>query len=117
KCPWGAFAQGAAESADIESILGKKPDRIVLSYCMSMFHEPFEALENARRQIAPGGKVMIADFGRMDRWNPLAFKAMRRFLDHYHVFELDHSGLESEATEYRTGLGGFWSVMSFGPAS
>ncbi len=115
KCPWGTFVQGAAESVDIAGILGKKPDRILLSYCMSMFHEPLAALENARRAIAPSGKVMIADFGRMDRWNRLAFKGMRKFLDHYHVFELDHSELEKQASECRTGLGGFWTVMSFGP--
>ncbi|MEO1483329.1 MAG: methyltransferase [Myxococcota bacterium] len=113
QCPWGAFAQGAAESIDIEAILGKKPDRIFLSYCMSMFHEPMAALENARRALAPGGRVVVADFGRMDRWPPLAFRGMRRFLDHYHVFELDHGTLEETAAEYRTGLRGFWAIYSF----
>lgn len=113
QCPWGHFAQGAAESVDIEGILGKKPDRILLSYCMSMFHEPSAALENARRAVAPGGRVVVADFGRMERWHPLAFRGMRRFLDHYHVFELDHATLKTHAVESKTGLGGFWSLYSF----
>lgn len=115
RCPWASLRQGAAESADIASVLGEKPDRILFSYCMSMFHEPFAALENARRSLAPGGKVVVADFGRMDRWNSMAFRAMRGFLDTFHVFELDHDRLGALAREQQSGLGGFWSVMSFGP--
>src|SRR5690606_7770136 len=58
KCPWAALEQGFAENADLEGLLGCKPDRILYSYCLSMVQDPVEALLNARRALAPGGEVV-----------------------------------------------------------
>lgn len=89
KCPWAKLTQGFAEEADIAGLLGQKPDRILFSYCLSMVVEKDAALDHAQRSLAPGGEVVIVDFGDFQTM-PKAFgPVMDKWLDTFHVHPFD----------------------------
>lgn len=114
KVPFAKLIHGFAEDADIRSVLGFAPDRILFAYCLSMVQEPLQALEHCRRQVAPGGEVVVADFGDMSGC-PVPFRAAaRRFLDTFHVYALPDDELERLCLSSVHGLGRYWSLYRFG---
>ncbi|SNT50097.1 S-adenosylmethionine-diacylgycerolhomoserine-N-methlytransferase [Asanoa hainanensis] len=79
RCPWARISPGFAEDGDIGAVLGVPPQRILMSYCLSMFVDKDRAIDNARRHLAPGGELWVVDF------SDLAARAMRPFLSAFHV--------------------------------
>ncbi len=113
KCPWATLTGGFAEDADLMGLLGRRPDRIFFSYCLSMVQEPHLALAHARRSLAPGGEVLVVDFGDLSdlgRFQPL----LRKWLDSFHVNVLP-ADIEKDAFEVEHGWGRYWTMMRFGP--
>ncbi len=113
KCPWATLAGGFAEDADMAGLLGERPDRIFFSYCLSMVQEPHRALEHARRSVAPGGEVLVVDFGdlsELGRFQP----ALRKWLDSFHVHPLPED-IEASAFDVEHGWGRYWTMMRFSP--
>jgi S-adenosylmethionine-diacylgycerolhomoserine-N-methlytransferase len=85
RCPFATLRHGFAEDADLRALLDAPPDRILFLYCLSMMIDPLAALENAQRALAPGGEVVVVDFGDLASL-PWPVKAgLRAFLSRFHV--------------------------------
>jgi len=91
RCPWATFAHGFAEDVDYLAAFGQAPDRILFSYCLSMFQDPRTALEHARQQLAPLGKIAIVDFADLSGLPRIAQESLRRWLSLFHVTPLQTS--------------------------
>ena len=77
---------GLADEADLQrAVLGAPPQRILMSYCLSMFTDKDRAIDNARRHLAPGGELWVVDFSDLAGLPSLPRRAMRRFLSAFHV--------------------------------
>lgn len=60
--------QGDAEHLS----LNEQFDGILFAYSLSMIPDWQVALERARQHLQPGGRLVVLDFGRFNRWGPLA---------------------------------------------
>lgn len=89
KYPWAELVHGFAETADYRDLLGDRPDIVLFSYCLSMVQDPHAALENARRTVGPGGRVVVVDFGDLKGLQGWARKGLRGWLEAFHVEPLD----------------------------
>lgn len=85
RCPWASFEHGFAEEVDYASVLGRPPERILFSYCLSMVTDPIAALERARSGVAPGGEVWVVDFSDLEGLPSPAARALRSWLRTFHV--------------------------------
>ena len=113
KIPFAQLQHGFAETADIKSVLGEPPDRILFAYCLSMVQEPLPALEHCRRQVAPGGEVVVVDFGDLTGWPSTLRTGFRGFLDTFHVNQLPDNELSKLCFDERHGRGRYWSMYRF----
>jgi S-adenosylmethionine-diacylgycerolhomoserine-N-methlytransferase len=80
RCSWARIDPGFAEDGNIGAVLGVPPQRILMSYCLSMFTDQDRAIDNARRHLAPGGELWVVDFS--DR---VRLPVIRAFLSAFHV--------------------------------
>lgn len=64
--------------------LGRRFDAILMAYSLSMIPDWRGALERAREHLEPGGRLVVLDFGRFERWGPLG-RLMRAWLRANHV--------------------------------
>ena len=80
------LAQGDATSFDALRSFGRAGfDRVMLSYTLSMIPAWEAALEHAMSLLAPGGRIHVVDFGRLEAW-PAAFATpVRAWLRRFHV--------------------------------
>ena len=85
RCPWARIEPGFAEDGDIGAVLGAPPQRILISYALSMFTDRGRAIDNARRHLAPGGELWVVDFADLAGLPPGPRRAMRGFLRAFHV--------------------------------
>ncbi len=115
KCPWATLEQGFAEDADLERLMGQKPDRILYSYCLSMVQKPVEALVNARKALAPGGEVVVVDFADLAGMPPLARRGLKKWLETFHVEPLDEGLLRQQDARISYGPGHYYLVGRMGP--
>ncbi len=107
KCRFARISHGFAENCDIAGLTGEPPDRILFSYCLSMVLDPKRALENALEALAPGGEVVVVDFGQaqgLPRW----FRTgLQRWLGAFHVHPLKTEQYEDWGGRVRTEFGGY----------
>ncbi len=68
--------------------LGRQFDAVFFAYSLSMIPDWRLALERAAAHLAPGGRIVVLDFGRFEKWGPMA-RVMRGFLRVNHVKILD----------------------------
>lgn len=113
RCRWAALSRGFAEDVDYSRLLGAPPQRIFFSYCLSMVQDGDAALTNARRRLAPNGKVVVVDFGDFAGL-PLR-GAMRRFLRAFHVAAPSASLFHKHEAEVRWGPGRYYLIASMKP--
>lgn len=73
--------------------LGRKFDGILFAYSLTMIPGWPEALRRAKEHLAPGGRLVVLDFGDFRGWGPLA-PVMRTWLRLNHVDTL--AGYEDE---------------------
>lgn len=110
RCPWARLQQGFAEDADYSELLGGPPDVIMFSYCLSMVQDPHQALENARRTAAVGGRVIIVDFADLKGMRTPMRQGLRKWLDTFHVEPLDTRILEPFAPKITHGPGRYYLI-------
>src|SRR5690606_37027304 len=89
RCPAAHLVRGFAEDGDLSAVLGAPPERVIVSYSLSMFQDPGAALDNARRHLAPGGELWVVDCSDLGGLDPLSRAAMTKFLRAFHVAPLD----------------------------
>jgi S-adenosylmethionine-diacylgycerolhomoserine-N-methlytransferase len=114
RCPWASFEHGFAENADLAAVIGERPDRILLSYCLSMVRDPAAVIDNARRALSPEGLVVIVDFADCAGL-PAPFPGLlRRWLETFHVKPVDTSWLRGVGAHLRFGRGRYWFSATLG---
>jgi S-adenosylmethionine-diacylgycerolhomoserine-N-methlytransferase len=110
RCPFASFHEGFAEDAPIESVLGRAPDRILFSYCLSMVQEPVIALDAAIRGLAPGGSVVIVDFGDFSKLPGWFAQFMNKWLEMFHVHPVPVSMLLERRAKITWGPGRYYFI-------
>jgi S-adenosylmethionine-diacylgycerolhomoserine-N-methlytransferase len=85
RCPWAWIDRGFAEDENIGGVLGAPPQRILMSYSLSMCTDKDRSIDNARRHLSPGGELWVVDFSDFSGLPPMPRRAVRRFLSAFHV--------------------------------
>lgn len=81
-----ALAQGDATAFDPQTLFGVAAvDRAFISYSVSMIPEWRTAILEAYGALAPGGRLLIADFGQQQDLPSWFRSALRRWLALFHV--------------------------------
>jgi S-adenosylmethionine-diacylgycerolhomoserine-N-methlytransferase len=81
-----ALAAGDATAFDAEALFGVADfDRVFVSYALSMIPAWENAAAQAAARLAPGGRLMIVDFGDQGGWPRWFRKALRGWLAKFHV--------------------------------
>lgn len=113
KCTFARFEQGFAETADIANAMGRRPERILFSYCLSMVQSPEAAIENARRALAPGGEIVIVDFSDFAGLPVFAAAALSKWLKTFHVHPVAARDLREWGGELSFGPGRYFVRARF----
>jgi len=80
------LAQGDACGFDTQAFFGRDGfDRVFISYALSMIPDWEDALTQAARCVAPGGRLEIVDFGQQDALPALWKRALFGWLRQFHV--------------------------------
>jgi ubiquinone/menaquinone biosynthesis C-methylase UbiE len=64
--------------------LGRRFDGILFAYSLTMIPEWRAAIDRAYEHLAPGGRLVVLDFGQFERWGPFG-ALMRGWLRLNHV--------------------------------
>lgn len=65
-CAFAELREGYPEDVDFNAFFsGRPPERIVFFYSLSTFEDAEGAVDNARRQVAADGEVLVVDFGSL----------------------------------------------------
>jgi S-adenosylmethionine-diacylgycerolhomoserine-N-methlytransferase len=115
RLPWAILMHGFAEDADYAALLGARPDVVLFSYCLSMVQDPRRALDNARRSVAPGGRVVVVDFGDLLGLPALPRAILRRWLALFHVQPLDPALLAPHQPRTLHGPGRYYLIATLPP--
>jgi S-adenosylmethionine-diacylgycerolhomoserine-N-methlytransferase len=113
---FASLRHGFAETVDYAKILGRPPERILFSYCLSMVQDPFLALSNAVSQLAPGGKVVLVDFADGLGMPTVLRSSVHVWLEQFCVRPLSVSLLRSFEGRLSFGVGRYW-VRGWLPSS
>jgi S-adenosylmethionine-diacylgycerolhomoserine-N-methlytransferase len=115
RLPWATLVRGFAEDADYTTLLGARPDVVLFSYCLSMVQDAQAALINARRSVAPTGKVVVVDFADLQGLRPGLRAILRRWLDLFHVTPLDPAVLAPHQPTITHGPGRYYAIATLPP--
>ena len=115
RLPWATLVHGFAEDADYTTLLGARPDVVLFSYCLSMVQDAQAALTNARRSVAPTGKVVVVDFADLQGLRPGLRAILRRWLDLFHVTPLDPAVLARHQPTITYGPGRYYAIATLPP--
>jgi S-adenosylmethionine-diacylgycerolhomoserine-N-methlytransferase len=115
RCPWARLVHGFAEDYPYHEVLGDRPDRILFSYCISMVQDPDAALRNARSSLAPGGEVLIVDFGDLSGVREPFRSALRKWLATFHVEPVDEALLRRHDAVIEYGPGRYYVIARLKP--
>jgi S-adenosylmethionine-diacylgycerolhomoserine-N-methlytransferase len=115
RLPWATFVRGFAEDADYTTLLDARPDVVLFSYCLSMVQDAQAALTNARRSVAPTGKVVVVDFGDLAGLRPSLRGILRRWLDLFLVTPLDPAVLAPHQPTITHGPGRYYVIATLPP--
>jgi len=109
-CPWAALQHGFAEDAPLGNVIDAAPERVLFSYSLSMVGDPAAALRNARNAVAPGGEVVIVDFGDLRGLITPLREGLMRWLRTFHVNPIDLRLLGGDAKVSFGPLGYFFTA-------
>ncbi|MCA9686778.1 MAG: class I SAM-dependent methyltransferase [Myxococcales bacterium] len=116
RLPWLHTLHGYAEDADLcAPFAGQRPDRVLISYCLSMLEDPLAAIDNAQRALAPGGKLLFVDFADLETLPGPAARALRRWLRWFHVEPLETPWLEQTGARLRYGPMRYFVIGELAP--
>ncbi|HXS17881.1 MAG TPA: class I SAM-dependent methyltransferase [Polyangiaceae bacterium] len=107
KCPFARIVPGLAEQVDIATAIGARPDRILFSYCLSMVEDPRRALENAQRALAPGGHVVVVDFGEGEGLPGWFRGTLESWLNAFRVHPIAHRRYRDWGATSHSAWGGY----------
>ncbi|MCB9681247.1 MAG: methyltransferase domain-containing protein [Alphaproteobacteria bacterium] len=113
RLPDARLVHGFAESAPYADLLGVPVERVLFSYSLSMIQDPDGALRQARAQVAPGGSVVVVDFGDLRGLPRPAADALTRWLRTFHVAPLQASWLTERGASLTWGPGRYYVVATF----
>lgn len=117
RCPWARVSDGFAEDVDYRAHFElARPDVILFSYSLSMIQEPGRALRKARAALAPGGEVIVVDFGDLHGVPRRVGRLFRRWLDAFHVHPVDRALLATERAKVEEGPLGYYRIARLPPA-
>ncbi len=78
--------RGDATNFDGASLIGQPTfERILISYSLSMIPSWRTTMERAVRSLAPGGRLLIVDFGELEGWPPWFRRSLLKWLSLFHV--------------------------------
>jgi S-adenosylmethionine-diacylgycerolhomoserine-N-methlytransferase len=78
--------RGDATNFDGASLIGQPTfERIFISYSLSMIPSWRATMERAVRSLAPGGRLLIVDFGRLEGWPSWFQRTLLKWLALFHV--------------------------------
>jgi S-adenosylmethionine-diacylgycerolhomoserine-N-methlytransferase len=81
-----ALAQADAARFDPQALFGVDHfDRVFISYALSMIPDWRAALRQAAEAVAPGGRLLVVDFGQQERLPRLAKGILTAWLRNFHV--------------------------------
>ena len=107
-CPFATIEQGFAEDTVYSNLLGKRPERILFSYCLSMVQDPRRAIDQALGELAPGGELVVVDFADF-RGFPGRFAVLfGKWLQAFHVQPVTPEQLRAWGFELSFGPGGYY---------
>ncbi len=115
RLPGVQLMDGFAENADYRTLLGAAPDRVLFSYCLSMVERPDTAIDHALDQLAPGGAVIVCDFGDGATLWPTLRRALERWLASFHVTPLGAELLRRPGATIEYGAGRYWVAAELRP--
>ncbi len=81
-CGWHNVELLEGDAARLD--LDRRFDATLFAYSLTMIPDWPAAIERARAHLKPGGRLVVLDFGRFQRWGPLA-PLMRGWLRLNHV--------------------------------
>ena len=113
RCPWARFQHGFAEDAPLEETVGGPPDRVLFSYSLSMIQEPRAAIAHAQRSVAPGGQVVVVDFGQLDGVPSAVRQAFAAWLEAFEVRPRRPEELEAWGGRVVRSRRGYWLTARF----
>lgn len=112
RCPWARFRHGFAEDVRLRTFFHRAPDRVLLSYCLSMIPRPEATLGRLLSQLGPRGELWVVDFADGAGIPGVARKALHEWLRAFHVTPLPSAVLASAASvEY--GPGRYYAIARF----
>lgn len=80
------LAKADAANFDGAALFGQpRFQRVILSYSLSMIPSWTRALERALQALAPGGRLMIVDFGELAGWPAIFRRLLFAWLARFHV--------------------------------
>jgi S-adenosylmethionine-diacylgycerolhomoserine-N-methlytransferase len=110
RCPWATFVRGFAEDANYASVLGRRPDRILFSYSLSMMRDPKAALDAALAAVVPGGAVVVVDFSNFASMPAPVRDGLWRWLEAFHVRPLGDALVRRRRARVEYGPGRYYVV-------
>ena len=114
-----ALAQADATDFDAEELFGVAQfDRVFISYALSMIPDWQAALRSAAEAVAPGGQLLVVDFGQQERLPRLAKTALTAWLRKFHVtpraslaYEFRRVAFDLDATMQFRAIGGGYAWL------
>jgi len=98
------LACGDATNFDGAALVGQPTfERIFISYSLSMIPSWRATMERAMRALAPGGRLLIIDFGELGGWPSWFRRSLLRWLTIFHV--APRHDLIEEASKLATARG------------
>lgn len=116
-CAFARLRRGSPEDADYGAFFsGRPPERIVFLHTLSTFEDAEGAVDNARRQVAAEGEVLIVDFGSL-RFVPGPMReAVFDALDAFRLRPLPASITEDRRARVLEGPLGSYRIVRLPPA-
>jgi len=117
RCPWARTHDAFAEDVDYRALFElARPDVILFSYSLSMIQHPGRALRKARAALAPGGEVIVVDFGDLHGMPRRVGRTFRRWLGTFHVRPVERALLAGERATVEEGPLGYYRIARLPPA-
>ena len=116
-CVFAKLIAGSPEDVDYGAFFsGRPPERIVFLHSLSTFEDAEGAVDNARRQVASDGEVLIVDFGSLRLIPGPQREAVFDALDAYRCRPLPASITQDRRARVLEGPLGSYQIVRLPPA-
>ena len=116
-CAFAELRAGSPEDVDFSAFFsGRAPERIVFFYSLSTLEDAEGAVDNARRQVASDGEVLVVDFGSLRLIPGPQREAVFDALDAYRCRPLPASITQDRRARVLEGPFGSYQIVRLPPA-